>query len=158
MEDVATDAPTGVLIDHIRTRYHDTHRRELPELIALARKVETAHATDPDTPHGLTDALEAMIPDLEAHMREEEELVFPALRGGGTGDAAAAIPHLRAAHHGHEAALNRIAAITHGFRLPRHACRSWRRLYEGLGKLVEDLDEHRYLEDAVLFPRVEVRP
>lgn len=42
----------GALIDHNRTRYHDTHRRELPELIALARKVESAHATDPDTPHG----------------------------------------------------------------------------------------------------------
>lgn len=54
MHDPPTDAPTGALIDHIRTRYHDTHRRELPELIALARKVESAHATDPNTPHGLT--------------------------------------------------------------------------------------------------------
>lgn len=53
MHDPATNAPTSVLIDHIRTRYHDTHRRELPELIALARKVETAHATDANTPHGL---------------------------------------------------------------------------------------------------------
>jgi regulator of cell morphogenesis and NO signaling len=83
MHDPATNAPTWVLIDHIRTRYHDTHRRELPELIALARKVETAHATDANTPHGLTDALEAMIPELEAHMREEEELLFPAVRAGG---------------------------------------------------------------------------
>ncbi|MFP5510003.1 MAG: hemerythrin domain-containing protein [Alphaproteobacteria bacterium] len=157
MLDPATDAPTGALIDHIRTRYHDTHRRELPELIALARKVEAAHATDPNTPHGLTHALEAMIPELEAHMREEEEVLFPALRAGGATDAAAAIPHLRAAHDGQEAALNRIAAITHGFRLPHDACRSWRRLYEGLGKLAEDLDEHMYLENDVLFPRVDTR-
>jgi len=157
MLDPVTNAPTGALIDHIRTRYHDTHRRELPELIALARKVESAHATDPNTPHGLAHALKAMIPDLEAHMREEEEIVFPALRAGGMGDASAAILHLRAAHDGQEAALNRIAAITHGFRLPHYACRSWRRLYEGLGKLVEDFDEHRYLENEVLFPRVEAR-
>ena len=157
MHDPTANTPTGELIDHIRTRYHDTHRRELPELIALARKVETAHATDPNTPHGLTRALEAMIPELEAHMREEEEVLFPALRAGGATDAAAAIPHLRAAHDGQEAALNRIAAITHGFRLPRDACRSWRRLYEGLGKLAEDLDEHRYLEDGVLFPRFEAK-
>jgi regulator of cell morphogenesis and NO signaling len=118
MYDSATNAPTGALIDHIRTRYHDTHRRELPELIALARRVESAHATDANTPHGLTHALEAMIPEWEAHMREEEEIVFPALRAGGTGDASAAVPYLRAAHDGQEPALNRIAAITHGFRLP----------------------------------------
>lgn len=157
MYDSATDAPTGALIDHIQTRYHDTHRRELPELIALARKVETAHATDPDTPHGLTHALEAMVVELEAHMREEEAIVFSALRTGGAGHAADAIPHLREAHEGQEAALNRIAAITHGFRLPRGACPRWQRLYAGLGKLVEDLDEHMYLENEVLFPRVEVR-
>lgn len=62
--DSDADAPqeTGALIDHIRIRYHDAHRRALPGLIALARKVETAHATDPDTPHGLTHALEAMWP------------------------------------------------------------------------------------------------
>src|SRR6056297_447607 len=155
MLDPATNVPTGALIDHIRTRYHDTHRRELPELIALARKVETAHALDPNTPHGLTHALESMIPELEAHMREEEEVLFPALCAGAATNAASAIPHLRAAHDRQEAALNRIAAITHGFRLPRDACRSWRRLYEGLGKLVEDLDEHMYLENDVLFPRVE---
>lgn len=156
--DSDADAPqeTGALIDHIRTRYHDAHRRALPGLIALARKVETAHATDPDTPHGLTHALEAMFPELEAHMREEE-LVFPAFRTEGAGDVAAVIPHLHAAHDGQEAALNRIAAITHGFRLPHHACRSWRRLYEGLGQLVEDLDEHMYLENEALFPRLGAR-
>jgi len=155
MHDPADDTPTEVLIEHIRTRYHDAHRRELPGLIALARKVEAAHATDPNTPHGLTLALEAMIAELETHMREEEATVFPDLRSGPGARAAGAIPGLRAAHDGHEAALNRIAAITHGFRLPNHACRSWRRLYQGLGKLAEDLDEHMYLENEVLFPRLE---
>jgi regulator of cell morphogenesis and NO signaling len=157
MQHPATNTPTEALIDHIRTRYHDTHRRELPALIALARKVETTHATDPNTPHGLTHALEAMIAELETLMHAEEDIVFPALRAGSVGRAAVAIPDLREAHDGQEAVLNRIAAITHGFRLPPYACRSWRRLYGGLGKLVEDLDEHMYLENEVLFPRLETR-
>lgn len=150
----AGQTPTAVLIAHILSRYHDTHRRELPELLALARKVETSHPTDPNTPHGLTQALEAMIADLEEHMRREEANVFATLA---TGDASAGegIAGLRHDHEGHEAALNRIAAITHGFRLPAYACRSWTQLYAGLGKLAEDLDEHRYLEDSVLFPRLE---
>jgi len=153
-EDFPSKAPTAALVGHILSRYHETHRRELPELLALARKVETSHATDPNTPHGLTQALESIIVDLDEHMRREEVDVFDRLE---TGDMSAgrAIAGLRHDHEGHEAALNRIAAITHGFRLPDYACRTWTRLYAGLGKLAEDLDEHRYLEDTVLFPRLE---
>lgn len=157
MHDPTTQAPTAALIDHIWTRYHDTHRREMPDLIALACKVETTHATDPNTPHGLSHALKVMFEELEDHMRDEEETVFTALQTGYPTCAAKAVPDLRKAHGNHEAALNRIAAITHGFRLPHYACQSWRRLYVGLGKLVEDLDEHMYLENEVLFPRIESR-
>lgn len=157
MDDPTTQAPTVALINHIWTRYHDTHRQELPGLIALASKVETTHATDPNTPHGLTDALKVMFAELEDHMRDEEETVFTALQTGHPTFAARAVPGLRKAHDDHQAELNRIAAITHGFELPHYACQSWRRLYVGLGKLVEDLDEHMYLENEVLFPRIESR-
>lgn len=155
MHDPATEVPTGALIAHIRARYHDTHRRELPELIALARQVEARHATDPNTPHGLSQALEAMVADLEPHMQREEALLFPALAAGRCPRAALSLAGLRHDHDGQEAALNRIAAITHGFRLPYGACGPWRRLYAGLGKLVDDLDEHMHLENEVLFPRCE---
>ena len=87
MHEPSADAPTGALIDHIQTRYHEVHRRELPDLIWLAGQVEALHATDPNTPHGLTQALEMMIAELDAHMREEEEIVFPALRTGGAAHA-----------------------------------------------------------------------
>lgn len=152
-----TPIPTEALIDHIRVRFHDTHRRELPELIALARRVEKAHPADIDTPHGLTQALEALSTELEAHMRAEEDGIFAAFRFGTVREAVVSIPHFRKDHDGQEAAMNRIAAITHGFRLPRNACETWRHLYTRLGKLAEDLDEHKYLEDHVLFPQLEAQ-
>lgn len=157
MYDPTTQVPIVALIDHIRIRYHETHRREMPGLIALARKVETVHATDPNTPHGLTDALKVMFAELEGHMRDEEETVLIPLQAGCLISVAEVVPGLRLAHDEHHAKLNRIAAITHGFRLPNDACQSWRRLYVGLGKLAEDLDEHMYLENEVLFPRIESR-
>lgn len=55
----AGKTPTAALIVHILSRYHDTHRRELPELPALVCKVKTVHAGEPNTPHGLTQTLEA---------------------------------------------------------------------------------------------------
>lgn len=150
-------ATTPKLIAHILSRYHDTHRRELPELIALAQRVETKHADDPDAPHGLTHALEEIVADLEDHMRREEAVLFPAIGAATPGKLDDAIAFLRHDHAGQERALNRIAAITHGFRKPGNACHAWTRLYAGLGKLVEDLDEHMYLENDVLFPRFEGR-
>lgn len=154
--DLAAPGPTPDLIAHILERYHATHRRELPELVALARRVERVHGTDPNAPHGLAAALESLTAELEAHMRAEEEAVlYPALAAGEGARRAGTIASLRHDHAAQERDLARIAAITHGFRLPRGACRSWTRLYDGVGKLAEDLDEHRHLEERVLFPRLE---
>lgn len=155
VEHPAACEETPALIAHIVERYHETHRREMPELVALARKVEKVHGTDPNAPHGLADALQAMVGELEVHMKKEELVLFPAMTRGRADAVAAPIEGMRHDHGDHEEALARIAAITHGFRLPAGACRSWKRLYEGTRKLVEDLDEHIYLENEVLFPRFE---
>ncbi len=156
LEPPEPQASTPALIEHIVARYHATHRSELPDLIVLAQKVETVHADDVHAPHGLTAALKAVFMELEDHMQNEESVVFPALKAGMRGRVDNLTASLRDDHAGQMAALNRIAAITHGLRLPPHACSSWTRLYAGLGKLAEDLDEHIYLENDVLFPRFEI--
>lgn len=158
VEHPAACEATPALINHIVERYHRTHRREMPELVALARKVETVHGTDPNAPHGLADALQGMIGEMEVHMKKEELLLFPALSRGRTQGAAERIATMRHDHDGQEESLARVAAITHGFRLPADACASWQRLYAGTRKLVEDLEEHIYLENEILFPRFEGDP
>ena len=45
-------APLPELIRFIVSRYHDKLRAELPELIALAERVETRHADAPACPRG----------------------------------------------------------------------------------------------------------
>ena len=157
IEHPAMNEPTDALIAHILERYHAVHRRELPELIALAARVERHHADDVNAPHGLARALEALVTDLETHMRAEEARVFPALAGGEGDRVIDPLASMRDDHASHARALDRIAAITHGFGLPRDACEPWTRLYAGLGKLVEDLDEHMHLENDILFPRFEAR-
>lgn len=152
MHDPAPEAPIPALIEHIRARFHETNRRDFPELVALARKVETVHADDINAAHGLSCVLQAVGADLEDHMRKEEAVVFPALEAGRHPEMENPFPGPRDDHAGQAAAQNRIAAITHEVRLPAHACGSWRRLYAGLGKMAEDLDEHRYLENVVPFP------
>ena len=46
------EKPLDELIGHILVRFHEAHRRELPRLIEMARKVEAVHGTRSDCPHG----------------------------------------------------------------------------------------------------------
>jgi regulator of cell morphogenesis and NO signaling len=135
-------------------RYHASHRRDLPRLCALARKVEECHADDPRAPLGLADHLEAIRRELEEHMRREERTLFPSmLRNAARLDTPLA--EMRGQHSGHAAHLRRIARLTHGFTPPEGACPEWWALYAMAFSFADDLEEHMHLENDVLFPRYE---
>lgn len=150
-----TDAPptdTDGLLDYILARFHDAHRRELPELILLARRVERVHADHPDCPKGLSAFLECLSQELESHMGKEEQILFPMLRSGHPA-APGPISVMRAEHIDHGEALEALANATNNMQPPEGACGSWRALYAGLRKLSDDLVEHIHTENNILFPR-----
>lgn len=150
-----TAAPedTTALINHIVTRYHDTHRAQLPDLAALALKVERVHADVPAAPLGLAALLQHLIGTLDVHMKKEELILFPAMRAGGGPGVANPIAVMRADHDDHVAEIAQIRALTDNLTLPEGACRTWTALYDGLQVFVDDLDAHIRLENTILFPR-----
>lgn len=151
----AAPTETNALIDHILTRYHDTHRSELPDLAALAEKVERVHHDHPQAPLGLAEILGRMIGEMEVHMKKEELILFPAMRAGGSPGIVNPIAVMRADHDDHETSIAEIRKITGDLALPEGACRSWTALYQGTQKFLDDLDTHMQLENNVLFPRFE---
>lgn len=158
--EMATATPSSAdgLIALILERYHAAHRKELPQLIALARKVEAAHAAHPACPDGLTDFLLDTLADLEGHMRKEENLLFPLLLGDGGSCVPFAMKRMRAEHDDHGERLTIMARLAHEYAPPADACGAWRALYAGCAKLDTDLHEHIRLENEVLFPMFEQRP
>lgn len=153
----APDAPlpedTGALIDRIVATYHDGHRRDLPELIAMAERVERVHADRPDVPAGLAHAVSALASDLYDHMQKEEEVLFPMMRRGGSAMISQPISVMRYEHTGAGEDLATITELTNDFEPPQGACNTWRALYLGLRKFSEELTDHIHLENNVLFPR-----
>lgn len=143
------------IIDLILERYHQVHRRELPELRNLAIRVEQVHADHPAVPAGLSALLARMQGELESHMQKEEQVLFPLMRAGGNPMIVHPIAMMRHEHDGHGEEIKAIAALTGDITLPDGACNSWRALYAGLAKLVEDLTEHMHIENNILFPRFE---
>jgi regulator of cell morphogenesis and NO signaling len=141
------------LIDHIQSCFHEAHRRALPELIMLSRKVEAVHREHPKVPAGLSDALQQMQGELEQHMAKEEAILFPAMRQWAKGKLDIPTAAFRHEHDDQGTQLRLLESLTDDFTLPEGACRSWQALYVGTAQLAEDMMEHIHLENNILFPR-----
>jgi regulator of cell morphogenesis and NO signaling len=149
---VATPDEPAEIIEFILSRFHETHRRELPELIELARRVEQTHAGHPAAPKGLAEFIGALAAELDSHMRKEEAMLFPMILADHP-MVSTPIAVMEAEHDDHFAALMELAAMTGNMEPPDDACSSWRALYAGLRKLSDDLKEHIHTENNILFPQ-----
>ena len=145
-------APRVELIRHILDHYHAGHRRQLPELIRLAKRVEQVHGEREACPVGLANHLMWMQEELEQHMLKEEEILFPLLERGVNGlPISGPINVMRHEHDQHGEALAVLNDLTNDITLPQGACNTWRALYAGLTQLHDDLMQHIHLENNILF-------
>lgn len=141
------------LIEYILERYHEPLRRELPELIAMAKRVEHRHGDKPDCPRGLAEHLLSMEAELLDHMAKEERILFPMIRAGAGRGAGGPISVMKREHDEHGASLARTRALTMDLSPPAGACATWRALYLRLAELESELMDHIHLENNVLFVR-----
>ena len=157
LDDTPTDTlhDPDALIDLIVSRFHDVHRRELPELITLAAKVERVHKDHAEVPAGLAALLQEMLDELQEHMQKEEQILFPMMRRNPGAVLTPPIARMRAEHDDHGRMLQRVQDLTRDLRLPAEACNTWRALYAGLDKFTADFMQHVHTENNILFPQFE---
>ena len=146
----------GTLIDHILERYHAVHREQLPELIRMARRVESVHSEHANVPAGLATLLEGAEQDLLSHMMKEENILFPMLRAGGNPFVSQPISVMRAEHIQHGVMLDKMMQLCNNATPPQGACNTWRALCTGVAQLHEDLINHITLENDLLFSQFEL--
>jgi regulator of cell morphogenesis and NO signaling len=148
------EAPVTELVRHIVDHFHAPLREELPRLEAMARKVARVHGDkEPVRLPALLETFLALKAEVDEHLREEEQSLFPAILAGAEDPeaplAAFVDDHTRVGRE-----LARIRELTDDFRVPDGACNTWNALWHGLAALETDLHEHIHLENNVLFPRV----
>lgn len=141
------------VIEHVLSRFHESHRQEFPRLIAMAKKVEAVHGDKGTCPCGLSAHLEQMAEELELHMQKEEQVLFPMLQGGRGQMAAMPISVLEEEHQEHGKNLERLRELTNNYTPPPEACGTWNALFLGLAELQAELMEHIHTENNILFPR-----
>jgi regulator of cell morphogenesis and NO signaling len=129
-------------------------REELPELIAMAEKVEKVHASKPTCPRDLGKHLHTIHFAILDHLGKEEQVLFPMIRCGSRDRAGAPIRVMEHEHENHGRNVEYLSALTHGFIGQPEACATWKALYLRLKRMSDELMEHIHLENNVLFPRV----
>lgn len=146
-------APLAELVAFLVDHYHARLRVELPQLLALAAKVEARHDDKPSCPRGLTRHLREVLDAVFDHLDKEEQVLFPMIVQGLGARAAAPVRAMEHEHDDHAVNLRRTRALAHDFAAPAEACETWRALYLRLSQLELELMEHIHLENNVLFPR-----
>jgi regulator of cell morphogenesis and NO signaling len=147
------ERPPAELVRFIVDRYHSELRLELPDLVALADKVEDRHADKPTCPRGLAAHLRQVHEAVLSHLAKEEEILFPMIIAGMGARAGSPIQVMEDEHLEHARNLRRTRELAHDFVPPAEACTTWQALYLRLDNLEAELMEHIHLENNVLYPR-----
>jgi regulator of cell morphogenesis and NO signaling len=146
-------APLSELIHFIVSHYHERLRTELPQLVTLAKRLETGHSGEPTCPHGLGAHLEAVHSAMLEHLAKEERVLFPMILEGYGARTGGPVRVMELEHDEHTRNMARIRELTNNLAAPPAACETWRDLYRRLAQLEAELFDHIQLENTVLFPR-----
>jgi regulator of cell morphogenesis and NO signaling len=150
------------LADHIEETHHAYLRRQLPRLDQMAERVASVHGERDPHLSDLHHTLQELSAELASHMAKEEQILFPLIRAmeaGGLagpshcGSIANPITVMVMEHEDAGEALARMRDLTGGYRLPEHACNTYRVLYHELDALEKNLHIHIHKENQILFPK-----
>ena len=156
-------APTINLLDHIVNTHHVFLRRELPQLSDLTATILRVHgASHGDVLAKVHRLFHNLKLEVDQHLIQEEEIVFPLLKGyadnpapGQLGKIAELNGGLIEVHEGAGEILKELRKVTDNYTLPEDACRTYQMTFSKLEGLESDLFQHIHLENNLLFPRFE---
>ena len=148
-----TEATVAALCAHIVEVHHERLRSELPRLGNLAGRARTAHGDELPELVEIEGVFDALRLELEEHIVDEEQHLFPRLVAGET-PPPDELAELEREHDTAGAALHRLRTLTHGFDHDRAKCNVHRALIDGLHGLELELHQHIHEENNVLFVRV----
>ncbi len=135
------------LIEHIQTRFHEGHRRALPELMTMAAAVE-AQGID----KGLVDALRDIGHALEQHIFKEEMRLFPMMEQGGNTLIERLIEDLHREHAAHELGMASFQARVREMAQAHRTNGALQALAQAVEVFASELIRHIHAEDDELFP------
>lgn len=155
------------LVDYIINVHHAYLRKNIPTLQQDLDRFIAGHRKKFPFLDEVQKIFNQLSHDILPHLRQEEEIIFPYIKQiahayhGKETYARLLVRTLRkpvedVMHHEHQTLLrllNRLRTLTNEYHLPTNACAANQVSFLKLKELDDDLSQHIYLENEVLFPR-----
>jgi regulator of cell morphogenesis and NO signaling len=159
-------APLSDLINYILEKHHVFTKQELLRLDALILRVCSAHGERHPELLRLQELFKSLNADLEPHMLKEERVLFPyiiRMEAAVENHDSLSLPpfmtvrnpiRMMSLEHDNAGELLReMRRASSDYAVPADGCVSYQTLYQALKEFEEDLHQHIFLENNVLFPR-----
>ncbi|GFO57904.1 iron-sulfur cluster repair di-iron protein [Geomonas silvestris] len=154
------------LADYIVNTHHAYLKENTARIVGYANKIAEVHGPHHPEVIEIARIFRKIATDLGAHLREEENVLFPAIRrlselakSGSAKDAeeiGALKQSLVALTHEHDeigAAIHTIRDLARGYQIPDDVCNTFALTYKKLEEFEDDLHKHVHLENNILFPK-----
>ncbi len=153
------------LADYIVNNHHSYINETSAQLSAYCDKVAAVHGGNHPEVIEIAGLFRKVAGELTAHLREEEELLFPAIKraemAAKTGKVLAerdreTIKGCMALIREHEKvgdAIHEIRRLAKDYALPDDACNTFMLTYRMLREFEDDIHKHVHLENNILFPK-----
>ncbi len=154
------------LVDYIVNTHHAYLKDNDDQIAAYARKIADVHGAHHPEAIQIAAIFDKIATDMTAHLKEEEEIFFPALKRADAARMAGTIPEaedretIRASllrlHREHEEigdAVHLIRHLSKEYAIPGDVCNTFMVTYQKLKEFEDDLHKHVHLENNILFPK-----
>ncbi len=154
------------LADYIVNTHHAYLNENTGQIAAYADKIAEVHGLKHPEVIEIAAIFGKIATDMAAHLREEEEVLFPAIkridaartagRSVAPQDAAtirASLAKLDEEHQEIGDAVHAIRHLSNEYALPGDVCNTFAVTYQKLREFEDDLHKHVHLENNILFPK-----
>ena len=148
------------LSDYIVNTHHKTVQKLLPQLLAYTQKIEQVHGAHHPELVEIAGLFSQINDELLQHLRNEEEVLFPAikelLRTNSAEAKATVISEITRMTGEHEfagGAMDKINVLSDNYSVPADGCNTYKVAYKLLEQFEDDLHIHVHLENNILYPK-----
>jgi regulator of cell morphogenesis and NO signaling len=152
------------LTDYIVNAHHAYLKENTGQIAAYTHKIADVHGVTHPEVIEIAAIFDKIASDMAIHLREEEEVFFPAIKRADAAKKAGAAPApkdldtiknlLKNLSHEHEEigdAIHRIRHLSKEYAVPGDVCNTFMVTYQKLKEFEDDLHKHVHLENNILF-------
>lgn len=154
------------LADYIVNTHHAYLNENTAQIAAYADKIATVHGAHHPEVVEIALIFAGIAADMSTHLREEEEVLFPAVKridaareagkpapAGDLETIRASLDKLDGEHQAIGDAVHAIRHLSRGYVVPDGVCNTFAVTYRKLEEFENDLHKHVHLENNILFPK-----